>query len=285
MGGKFADGSFLCCFTGSRCPVNHPLHKTRNVAPYLNDHALDQRCNATVCNITSSLVVGEQHGLENGMCAGEMLWSYAHMHSGAIKASMFINGKKHCENVPTVGTDLNNTPGNEAGFLVRMSECVNENKYGNKVRVNKGDVVTIEALYDVDDSSTRYAPFTGGKHGGIMALFFSVLHCDPGTWGERYVCRNKQCLGVGKGKHLDKSEPQWNTIEDCTKECSDDSPDFLRPCINSLFQCGRNREDLHYHKELRQCTSAGIGGAFGLSELPIVWQTQHRSDCRNSEGC
>merc|ERR1712054_694748 len=143
-----------------------------NVAPYLNDPALDQRCNATVCNITSSLVVGEQHCLDSGMCAGEMLWSYAHMHSGAIKASMFINGKKHCENVPTVGTDLNNTPGNEAGFLVRMSECVNENKYGNKVRVNKGDVVTIEALYDVDDSSTRYAPFSGGKHGGIMALFF-----------------------------------------------------------------------------------------------------------------
>jgi len=274
---KWADGSFLCCFTDSRCPVNHPENRTTkeyrmnytiewtrsltdyknmrlhafdlggdlvknqnfidglsewNVAPYLNDPALGQQCNATVCNITSSLVVGEQHGLDTGMCAGEMLWSYAHMHTGAIKASMFINGKKYCENVPTVGTDVNNTPGNEAGFLVRMSECVNENKYGNKVRVNKGDVVTIEALYDVDDSSTRYAPFSGGKHGGIMALFFSVLHCDPGTWGERYVCRNKQCFGVGKGKHLDASEPQWNTIEDCTKECSDESPEFLRPRVD-----------------------------------------------------
>jgi len=52
------------------------------------------------------------------------------------------------------------------GFLVRMSECVNEHKLGNKVRLNKGDVVTIEALYDVDPLSTRYAPFAGGKHGG-----------------------------------------------------------------------------------------------------------------------
>jgi len=141
---------------------------------------------------------------------------------------MFVNGKKHCENVPTVGTDLNNTPGNEAGFLVKMSECVNEDKYGNGIRINKGDVVKVEALYDVDPSSTTYAPFPGGKHGGIMALFFSVIHCDPGTWNERYVCRNRQCIGVGKRKHLDKSEPQWNTIEDCSKACSSESPNFMQ---------------------------------------------------------
>jgi len=60
-----------------------------------------------------------------------------------------------------------------------------------------------------------------------MALFFSIIHCDPGTWGERYVCREKQCFGVGKGKHLPIWERQWKTIEDCSKECGEDSPKFL----------------------------------------------------------
>jgi len=276
--GDWADGSFLCCFTDSRCPVNNPrdrttktyrmkytiewtrnftgqknmrlhcfdlggpmgVHKNQNiidgisewnVASHLNDEALNQHCNASLCNITSSIVVGQQHGLEGGMCAGEMLWSYTHQHAGAIKSTMFINGKKHCENVPTIGTDLNNTPGNEAGFLVSMSECVNDHLYGNRVRLNKGDIVTVEALYDVDPASTTFAPMPGGKHGGIMALFFSVIHCDPGTWNERYVCRNRQCIGVGKGKHLDASEPQWNTIEDCSKECSSELPNFLQKPI------------------------------------------------------
>jgi len=207
-----------------------------NVAPYLNDEALGQHCNATVCKIRRSVVVGEQHGLEKGMCAGEMIWSYTHQHAGAIKSTMFVNGKRYCENVPTVGTDLNNTPGNEAGFLVSMSECVNHHKYGNKIRLNKGDVVTVESLYDVDPTSTTYAPFPGGKRGGIMALFFSVMHCDHGTWNERYVCRNQQCIGVGKKKHLDASEPQWNTFEDCSKECSAESPKFLQTPVTRYVE-------------------------------------------------
>jgi hypothetical protein len=69
-----------------------------------------------------------------------------------------------------------------------------------------------------------------------MALFFSVIHCDHGTWNERYVCRNQQCFGVGKKKHLDASEPQWNTFDDCSKECSSSSPTFLQTPVTRYQQ-------------------------------------------------
>jgi hypothetical protein len=40
----------------------------------------------------------------------------------------------------------------------------------------------------------------GGKHGGIMALFFAMMDCDAGTWDEIYVRRNDTCVGVPSSK-------------------------------------------------------------------------------------
>eukprot|EP00666_Eupelagonemidae_sp_cell4sb_P008486 gene8486-21576_t len=47
-----------------------------------------------------------------------MVWSYLHQHTGAIKGTMFINGKKICSSHPIVGTDPTNTVGNEKGYVV-----------------------------------------------------------------------------------------------------------------------------------------------------------------------
>lgn len=101
--------------------------------------------------------------------------------------------------------------------MVDISNCVNEHTLGNKVRLNKGDVVTVNALYDVDPTSTKYLPLPGGKHGGVMALFFSAIHCDPGTWREEYVCRENTCVGVRK--KLNPLERKWKTIGDCMRKC------------------------------------------------------------------
>merc|ERR1719337_704756 len=46
--------------------------------------------------------------------------------------------------------------------MVEISNCVNEHKLGNKVRLNAGDVVTVSAFYDADPTSTKYLPLPGG---------------------------------------------------------------------------------------------------------------------------
>merc|ERR1719352_132638 len=112
-----------------------------------------------------------------------MIWSYGHMHTGGIETTMFVNGKEYCKSIP--------------------------------------HVLTVTTLYDVDPKSQRNAPLPGGKHGGIMALFFGAMHCDPGTYDERYVCRQSTCVPVKK------KLPFMRTYKDyasCQQACGADTP-------------------------------------------------------------
>ena len=107
-----------------------------------------------------------------------MLWSYTHQHTGAINSTMLINGKPICTSKAIYGTDPNNAPGHELGYVVNFTRCIDQDNLHNTVRLNKGDVVTIHSLYDVDKDSQRTFLQAGtGKHGGIMALFFYMVSC------------------------------------------------------------------------------------------------------------
>jgi len=136
------------------------------------------------------------------------------MHAGGIMASMSINGKEYCQSLPIVGTDPENPAGNEQGFSVGVTECVDHHRLGNKVRLEKGDVVTLTQHYDVDPASQRHFPMPGGKHGGIMALFFAFMNCDEGSWGEVYVRRNDTCIPVPSMKK-GRIGPYWETVSQC----------------------------------------------------------------------
>jgi hypothetical protein len=146
-----------------------------------------------------------------------MLWSYLHQHVGAINGSFTINGKQHCAGYPHIGKNMSNPYGDEAGFVQAFDECVSP-KFGNSVRLNKGDNVTVTSFYDVDVNSTRNYPLPGGKHGGVMALYFAAMQCDPGTFGELYICRDSACVPTYDGKT--KGEPTYKTLGDCQSACA-----------------------------------------------------------------
>jgi len=270
---KWGDGSFLCCFTESRCRVNNPKNETKkeyrmkgtitytrnfaglktgqvnlfdiggnsrsergqmldeiaewNVDSNLNNVGVHSHCNDTVCTMTESIVVSNGSLFGYGMCPGDMLWSYIHVHGGTLGGNVDVNGVRQCDILPKIGTDPNNAIGNEQGFLVGMGMCVDYRATGKKLRLNLGDVVTATAYYDVNPRSTKYLPLPGGKHGGIMALFFSVNECDEGTWNEVYVRRNNTCVGTPRSKssrvgtfYQDKAscETQANPQESSTLE-------------------------------------------------------------------
>jgi len=247
------DGTFGCCFTYSRCPVNNPsdrAHKSYkleydveytddmsslkplrgvvldvsggavewNVAPNMKPRD-NTECSGTACVTKNSWIVGEQKGFGNGVCSGEMLWSYTHQHLGAINSSMIINGKPHCTSFPVHGTNASNPPGDEKGFVVKFTDCVSKQKLSNNIRLEKGDKLEVEAWYDVDPDSKLTLPMPGGKHGGVMDLFFAMIDCDPGTFGEIYVCRQSTCVPTFHG-HPTRSESQWKTLGECQAVCS-----------------------------------------------------------------
>jgi len=177
-----------------------------NVAAYLNNPPwvpylgprVHQICNSTVCNTTKHFTVKKAGDFDQGgLCPGTMWGSYLHMHAGAISGTMFVNGVEKCSCYPKVGTVPGTGPdsiGNEKGYTVGFSFCVDPADKKTSVRLNEGDIVTVTGLYDVDVKSTRNAPLPGGKHGGVMMLYFYAIDCDPGTYQTEYVCRQNKCL-------------------------------------------------------------------------------------------
>lgn len=125
-------------------------------------------CDDKVCITNRTWTVGTQGKLGDGICSGTMLWGYLHQHIGAINGSMILNGQQHCTGYPVIGTDPSNSYGNEAGYVVSFTDCVNAS---NAVRLNQGDELSILSYYDVDVESTRNSPMPSGKHGGVMTLF------------------------------------------------------------------------------------------------------------------
>lgn len=103
------DGNIECCFTGSRCPVNHPEDRTENkyviqyeflysrdltqfkdihgglfdvsggaiewnIKPNMHDPKTHTECDDKLCVISNSLTVGYEKKFGDGMCPGTMLW-------------------------------------------------------------------------------------------------------------------------------------------------------------------------------------------------------------------
>jgi hypothetical protein len=186
-----------------------------NIYPGMVSPKTYTTCDDKVCKTNRTWTVGHQGKLGNGICSGRMLWSYLHQHVGAINGSMLINGQQHCAGYPTIGTDPTNPYGNEAGYVVAFSECVNAT---NQVRINAGDKVTVLDYYDVDANSTRNTPIPNGKHGGVMGLYFGQIDCDEGTFGEVYVCRQATCVPTYT-ENLQTTETRYQNADDCRAAC------------------------------------------------------------------
>jgi hypothetical protein len=203
-----------------------------NVAPFLDSPPdpfpeilftprVHQICNATVCNTTKSVRVNTAGDFDQGgICAGTMYYSYLHQHTGAISGTMLVNGKHICSSYPKIGTvpgTGSESVGNEMGYNVGFHLCINGEHQNNSVRLNEGDVVTITGLYDVNAKSSQNLPIKGGKHGGIMALYFYGIDCDPGTYPTKYVCRQNKCIETINGAVFDN-------ITSCEQGCGRGSP-------------------------------------------------------------
>lgn len=196
-----------------------------------------------MCNSSANYVVG---ALDSpGLCEGTMLWSYMHQHSGAINGSMYVNGEWVCTTIPQHGTDPSNPPGNEKGYTIGFSACIGEgppwNK-NNKIYLKKGDVVRVDALYDVDPASTVTLPLPGGQHGVVMGLFFFMSDC--GT--QQYVCQNDACVAVTAGG----VNATYDNVHKCNEHCG---PRDRFHCDEVTSACVKSSEG---HSTMDKCSDA-----------------------------
>ena len=119
------------------------------------------------------------------------------------------------KDAPKVCDDPNNPPGNELGYVVNFSYCIDAQVPADAIRLEKGDSLTLTTNYDVDEKSTRGYPFPGGKHGGVMGLFFYQIDCDDDAVAAGFACRQGDCISVPKGKNTS----EFDTLGDCLSKC------------------------------------------------------------------
>lgn len=217
-------GIFGCCFDGCRCPVNNPQDKSHKSYSLVYNVTWTTDVQAVMplkvyvidvfhCNIVSNLKPNMQSGntkCDDKLCisqatrtmpvSGTIHWAYGHQHTGAYNLTLSVNGAPACTSFPHIGTDPHDMPGMEKGYAVGFRMCVDP-ALDKPIHVNKGDSLTVTALVSVDKADTRYAPFPGGEHTGMMGLFYFWYHED--TEADRFACSGGKCVPDSSGVPLE----------------------------------------------------------------------------------
>ena len=112
-----------------------------------------------------------------------------HQHVGSINISITVNGKLLCASYPTYGTQ-EGVPGNEKGFLVKMSHCISPAgadpstvnagplTVEGPIQLSAGDEVTLKSYYWVGSEDKRTAPIPGGTHLNVMGYMYTAYTSD-----------------------------------------------------------------------------------------------------------
>lgn len=99
-----------------------------------------------------------------------------HQHTGALNISLFVNDELACASYPTYGTQ-EDVPGDEKGYLVHMSSCVNAST--GPLHLKAGDRVRLDSWYYVGSNDERLA-YSDGTHLNVMGYMYTVYHGASG---------------------------------------------------------------------------------------------------------
>jgi len=116
----------------------------------------------------------------------KLLLATGHMHTGALNVTMSVNGQLACASEPRYGTE-DGVPGNERGYLVQVSQCIDPSSGGLDLKA--GDVLTVDANYYVGSHDSRLL-YSDGTHlnvMGYMYVAYTAAKCHDkcvGKWGK-----------------------------------------------------------------------------------------------------
>jgi len=101
-----------------------------------------------------------------------VVFATGHIHTGGINISLSVNGQHACTSVPTYGTE-EGAPGNEKGYLVKMSGCVDVAT--GALPLKKNDIVRIDGRYWVGSTDDRIG-YADGTHLNVMAYMYTAYY-------------------------------------------------------------------------------------------------------------
>lgn len=209
-----ANGTFGCCYSDSHCETIPGANDTKEVyflkytvdytrdmdlltpidisilmAPqcYVQYNALPPGAPNSQQGYPSAAPPGPEHLVEQKFPIPgdiDLILAIGHLHTGAINATLLLNGHFLCASLPVYGTEPD-VAGNELGHLVQITQCVGPNAtapgVSGPVALKKGDELTLQGWYDVSSSDSRIAPTPAGPHLVVMSYMitaFKESHAD-----------------------------------------------------------------------------------------------------------
>jgi len=98
----------------------------------------------------------------------KVLFAVGHMHTGGNYITLSLNGKHVCTSTCHYGTE-EGVPGNEKGYLVQMSQCINAST--GPLVVKKNDKLRLDAIYNVASNDDRVL-YSDGTHLNVMSYMY-----------------------------------------------------------------------------------------------------------------
>jgi hypothetical protein len=153
-----------------------------------------------------------------------ILLALGHQHTGALNISLFVNDKLVCASYPSYGTEPG-VAGNEKGYLVKMSQCVNQTNYPDGLKLTKGDKIRLDSWYYVGSDDKRIG-YSDGTHLNVMGYMYTAFVQDTSNtrgnccWGKDGVApsscasANDATCPVTMG-----TEPCHQSEKACTGPC------------------------------------------------------------------
>jgi len=97
-----------------------------------------------------------------------VVFAAGHQHTGALNISLNVNGVRQCTSYPRYGTQKD-VAGNELGYLVQMSNCVNAST--GPLKLKRGDEVRIDSYYYAASHDPRLQ-YSDGTHLNVMGYMY-----------------------------------------------------------------------------------------------------------------
>merc|ERR1712107_545210 len=120
--------------------------------------------------------------------SGKIVWAQSHLHTGAVNATLRLNGKVICSTGTRYGTDpdneqSNNNVLNEQNHLIGIDSCYDTPIFADGgVNFEEGDVLTTESTYNGSIDDDRFVGYgAAGEHKNVMSMFFLGVVFDGDT--------------------------------------------------------------------------------------------------------
>lgn len=111
--------------------------------------------------------------------SGKIVFAQSHLHTGAVNATLRINGEIICSTGTKYGNDMNPSTNarNEQNHLVHIDTCLETGIFDDGgINFNIGDVITSESIYFAGINDDRLDDGMGGEHKMAMSWFFMYVY-------------------------------------------------------------------------------------------------------------